>query len=124
MKTSKLDRNEEPSNPWEKFKLKLDARPSRTATVMAIILFIAFVIGSVKFVYRLNQPKPEISQKPLPSLIDQVNRSLSDSLSISDKVTEYFLLLEIQREVQEMMRDSTKMDSTRIQQLFDILNIK
>jgi hypothetical protein len=91
---------------------------------MAIILFIAFLLMSVRFFYRLNQPKPETSNNPLPSLIEQVNRSFNDSTSVSDKVSEYFLLLEIQREVQEMIRDSSKMDSTRIQQLLDILNIK
>jgi len=126
MKTSKPEQNEQTSenlSTWNKFLNKLDARPSRTATCMAVILIISFIFSTVHLVYRLNQPKPEVSQ-PVPALIQQMRIQMTDSMSISDKLNEYFILLEIQRELQEMMRDSSKIDSARVEQLYEILKIK
>jgi len=107
-------------NWWKIFLLKLDARPSRTASFMAIILLVSAIWCSFVFFSRINKPKPEF--ETVPSLIKQIQEQYTDSLSITDKMLEFFMLLEIQREIQMMAGDTTKIDSARVEELFNMLN--
>jgi len=123
MKTSKSDQKEPLFDPlrkkWQQLLLKLDARPSRTATGMAVILFIVLCLYILSFMARWHKPSkynPENLQ-----LIEHIRQGFRDSVSITDQFTEYLLLLEIQKELEEMLRDTTKIDSTRVDELLKYL---
>jgi len=123
MKTSKSDKKDRFSDTLKKKRqhilVKLDARPSRTGVVMAIILFAVLCLYTVGFINRWNKPakyNPENQQ-----LIEQIRQGFTDSVSIADQFTEYLLLLEIQKELTDMLQDTTKIDSIRVDELLKIL---
>jgi hypothetical protein len=125
MKISKQDKKEaQYKDFWQRFLLNLDARPSRTASIMAIILLVSFLLGLYEFYQAYNKPNTSPDIKPTKMLIDQVREGLTDTVNIYDKIEEYFFLLDVQKELEEMQRDSTKLDSARIEQLYDLLKMK
>jgi hypothetical protein len=131
MKTSNQDRNDNlsdgnPSNEnsaWANFKEKIDARPSRTATIMAFILVLVFAISMVRTYKSFTKPADYTGNAPSQRLIEQIHQNYIDSVGFSGRINTYFILLEIQKELLEMQNDSTKMDSVRIEQLLNILNM-
>jgi hypothetical protein len=64
------------------------------------------------------------SEEKSVDIIHTLQQRFFDSAqkSVTDDVTEYFELLEIQRELDEMQKHPEKRDSARIEQLIDKLN--
>jgi len=128
MTTSKQEPKDKISEPVKNFMqkifVKLDERPSRTATIMAIILVLTFGFSVFRFVHSLNNPVTVTETNSSRRLIEQINEGFTDSVGISEKFNNYFKLIEIQKELEEMQRDSSKIDSIRIEQLLEILNMK
>jgi hypothetical protein len=123
MKTSKSDKKDQLfdylGKKWQHVLVKLDERPSRTGIFMAVILFIVLCLYTVSFINRWNNPSGYDPENKNP--IELIRQGFGDSISISDKFSEYLLLLEIQKELEEMLQDTTRIDSTRVEELLKIL---
>ncbi|MDR1370501.1 MAG: hypothetical protein LBJ72_10340 [Dysgonamonadaceae bacterium] len=123
MTTSKQDKkNRFFKEKWGETKLRLDANPRRTAIWMAVILFAVFCFFVYRFADNLRSPK----EKKQVELIRTVQRRFSDSISVRksvvDDISEYFELLEIQRELEEMKENPDRIDTARVEQLIRKLN--
>jgi hypothetical protein len=131
MKTSKQDKNdfnakEEKPNFWEKIKLTIDARPSRTASIMAVILFLFFCFSMFRFYISFTDVPSLRRSNSIPSqrLIEQIMDNIRDTTGFADRLNEYYFLMQIQNELNEMLSDTSKIDSARVEQLLKILNMK
>jgi len=125
MKTSKQDKKDNPTKFSifiENFKSKLDLKPSQTGIMLAIILVLSFAFSILRFYTAWNKPVvvQETDKSFTEKLLQQFNAR--DSVGLVDRITDMLILLELQNEIEAMQRDSTKIDSLRLEQIEQLLN--
>jgi hypothetical protein len=126
MTTSKQDKKDKIFDPlkslWQKILIKLDANSRRTAIGMACMLLIVACFYTVNFIDKWNNPvKQEVFNG---QIFNNMLPSIQDSVAAVDKIMEMLMLIQIQNELEEMMKDTTKIDSLRIEELMKILNVE
>jgi len=115
--------NEKFNDKWDKTKKRLDHNPRYTAIWMASILFVCFIWFVYQSVDRIKRPKNAGDIHLLQNVQKQFYPADSGSTrkSITSDFYEYLWLKEIQKELEAMQRDTTKIDTARINQLIEIL---
>jgi hypothetical protein len=126
MTTSKQDRKDRFFKPvkegWETTKERLDENPRRTAIWMAVILFVAFSVFMVRTVYRYRHPAEKKNVELMRTVDDRFLDSMSVRKTVTDDLTEYFMLLKIQEELEEMNKNPEKADTARVNELIKKLS--
>jgi hypothetical protein len=111
------------NNSWEATKVRLDRNPRKTAIWMAIILILFFLWFVYRTVYQVTHPIDKVENNLNQQIQNQFNPldSITGQRGITSDLYDYFLLKEIQKEIEAMQRDSSKIDTTRLNQIIEML---
>ena len=128
MTTSNQEQNQEPASNQNEEDTKakraikwLEERGRTTAIVLfsiTVCLFIFFCINTWK-----NFRNPRVSTGYERPEVNLAPKGVYDSMryNILDDLSELMILMQLQKEIEEMQKDPSKVDSARVEELYKLL---